>query len=192
MTSRRSAWWKFDFLGLTTLTILDWTFAFHQAPRSGSAHRAGPAALDDAASYRIFASANTTAVFQFESRGMRDLLKQARPDRFEDIHRAGRVVPARSDGAHSRFIQRKHGKNSAFPIRASRRFWPRPTASWFIRNRSCRWRRSSVAYSLGGADLLRRAMGKKKAKRWRSNRSIFREGAGKNGLTPFRRTRSST
>ena len=76
---------KFDFLGLTTLTILDWTMRYIRS----RARRPRPKPPGDAAArrgrYKIFATANTTAVFQFESRGMRDLLVQARPDRFEDI-----------------------------------------------------------------------------------------------------------
>ncbi len=76
---------KFDFLGLTTLTILDWAVRYVKQldPQSTLALHELP--LDDGAAYRIFATANTAAVFQFESRGMRDLLRRARPDRFGDI-----------------------------------------------------------------------------------------------------------
>ena len=76
---------KFDFLGLTTLTILDWAMRYIKQLDADSTLALHEMPLDDAASYRIFASANTTAIFQFESRGMRDLLKRARPDRFGDI-----------------------------------------------------------------------------------------------------------
>jgi DNA polymerase-3 subunit alpha len=74
---------KFDFLGLTTLTILDWTLHFlrDRQPEERPI-RLEDIPLDDADAYKIFSSANTTAVFQFESRGMRDLLKRAKPDRF--------------------------------------------------------------------------------------------------------------
>jgi DNA polymerase-3 subunit alpha len=72
---------KFDFLGLTTLTVLDWTLRYIKQLDPASAIKLELLPLEDKATYTIFSSANTTAVFQFESRGMRDLLKQARPDR---------------------------------------------------------------------------------------------------------------
>ena len=111
---------KFDFLGLTTLTILDWTMRLHQrdggevdsvarrrVPRPSPSRRCRSTIRE---AYKVFASANTTAVFQFESRGMRDLLKRAKPDRFEDIialvalYRPGpmELIPE--------FIERKHGR----------------------------------------------------------------------------------
>src|SRR6185295_66562 len=100
---------KFDFLGLTTLTVLDWTMRFINQTRA-TAFRLEDIPLDDPAAYRIFSTANATAVFQFESRGMRDLLKKAKPDRFEDIialvalYRPGpmELIPE--------FIERKHGR----------------------------------------------------------------------------------
>src|SRR5687768_13489632 len=76
---------KFDFLGLTTLTILDWTLRYIKRLDPSSTLKLEELPLDDADAYRMFWSANTSAVFQFESRGMRDMLKRARPDRFGDI-----------------------------------------------------------------------------------------------------------
>ncbi|NIO40488.1 MAG: DNA polymerase III subunit alpha, partial [Burkholderiales bacterium] len=76
---------KFDFLGLTTLTILDWTLRFIRRLDPDSDLKLEDLPLDDAAAYRVFFNGNTTAVFQFESRGMRDLVQRAKPDRFEDI-----------------------------------------------------------------------------------------------------------
>src|SRR4029077_15326088 len=76
---------KFDFLGLTTLTILDWTLRFVRRLDPASTLALDALPLDDAAAYEIMKSGNTAAVFQFESRGMRELLKQAPPTRFEDI-----------------------------------------------------------------------------------------------------------
>ncbi|MCW5576929.1 MAG: DNA polymerase III subunit alpha, partial [Burkholderiales bacterium] len=76
---------KFDFLGLTTLTILDWTLKYIKRLDPASDIRLETLPLDDKAAYDIFAKANTSAVFQFESRGMRDMLKSAKPDRFGDI-----------------------------------------------------------------------------------------------------------
>ena len=76
---------KFDFLGLTTLTILDWTLRYVKRLDPASDLDLETLPLDDRATYDIFKAANTAAVFQFESRGMRDLMKQAPPTRFEDI-----------------------------------------------------------------------------------------------------------
>src|SRR4030095_14865964 len=76
---------KFDFLGLTTLTILDWTVRYVRRLDPSFSLTLDTLPLDDKAAYDVFRSGNTTAVFQFESRGMRDLLKQAAPTRFEDI-----------------------------------------------------------------------------------------------------------
>src|SRR5207253_8404191 len=76
---------KFDFLGLTTLTILDWTVRYVRRLDPSLALTLDSLPLDDKAAYDIFRAGNTTAVFQFESRGMRDLLKQAPPTRFEDV-----------------------------------------------------------------------------------------------------------
>ena len=173
---------KFDFLGLTTLTILDWTvryvrklenpdFSFERIP------------LDDPAAYRIFASANSTTIFQFESRGMRDLLKRAPPDRFEDIialvalYRPGpmELIPD--------FVDSKQGR------RAVKYLDPRlepilgPTYGVMVYQEQVMQIAQVIGgYSLGAADLLRRAMGKKKPEEMAPQRSIFVEGAMKNGV----------
>src|SRR4029077_18328957 len=76
---------KFDFLGLTTLTILDWTLRYVRALDASFTLTLDTVPLDDKAAYDVFRAGNTAAVFQFESRGMRDLVKQAPPTRFEDI-----------------------------------------------------------------------------------------------------------
>ena len=174
---------KFDFLGLTTLTILDWTLRFIKRldPQSNIVLENLP--LDDAAAYRIFASANTTAVFQFESRGMRDLLKQARPDRFEDIialvalYRPGpmELIPD--------FVQRKHGKRFGYPDARVETVLAETYGIMVYQEQVMQMAQIIGGYSLGGADLLRRAMGKKKAEEMAQHRGIFRDGAGRNGLS---------
>ncbi|MEO8165390.1 MAG: DNA polymerase III subunit alpha, partial [Betaproteobacteria bacterium] len=174
---------KFDFLGLTTLTILDWTVRFIKRldPQVDIVLEKLP--LDDAASYRMFASANTTAVFQFESRGMRDLLKQARPDRFEDIialvalYRPGpmELIPD--------FIQRKHGKKFGYPDPRVENILAETYGIMVYQEQVMQMAQIIGGYSLGGADLLRRAMGKKKAEEMAKHRGLFSEGAAKNGLT---------
>ncbi|HVY05058.1 MAG TPA: DNA polymerase III subunit alpha [Burkholderiales bacterium] len=175
---------KFDFLGLTTLTILDWTLRFIKRLDPASKIVLEQLPLDDVPAYKIFASANTTAVFQFESRGMRDLLKQARPDRFEDIialvalYRPGpmELIPE--------FCQRKHGKKAEYPDPRVETVLAETYGIMVYQEQVMQMAQIIGGYSLGGADLLRRAMGKKKAEEMAQHRGIFREGAGKNGLTP--------
>ncbi len=174
---------KFDFLGLTTLTILDWTLRFIKRLDPQSTIVLENLPLDDAAAYRIFASANTTAVFQFESRGMRDLLKQARPDRFEDIialvalYRPGpmELIPD--------FVQRKHGKRFGYPDARVETVLAETYGIMVYQEQVMQMAQIIGGYSLGGADLLRRAMGKKKAEEMAQHRGIFRDGAGRNGLS---------
>jgi DNA polymerase-3 subunit alpha len=174
---------KFDFLGLTTLTILDWTLRFIKRLDPTSAIRLEQLPLDDPAAYKVFASANTTAVFQFESRGMSDLLKQARPDRFEDIialvalYRPGpmELIPD--------FIERKRGRRFDYPDPRVEKILSETYGIMVYQEQVMQMAQIIGGYSLGGADLLRRAMGKKKAEEMAQHRGIFREGAAKNGLT---------
>ena len=129
---------KFDFLGLTTLTILDWTRALHRAQLG----RAGLLAGDTCRSTtrrptRCSPARNTTAVFQFESRGMRDLLKQAPARPLRGHHRAGRAVPAGADGADPG-VHRAQARQAARRLpRSAPGADPRarPTASWCTRSR---------------------------------------------------------
>ena len=102
---------KFDFLGLTTLTILDWTLRYvRRLDPAVDARRWRRSRSTIATAYRLFAAANTTAVFQFESRGMRDLLKRARPDRFEDIIALVALYRPGPMDLIPDFIERKHGR----------------------------------------------------------------------------------
>ena len=127
---------KFDFLGLTTLTILDWTLRFIRRLDPDSRIALEQLPLDDAAAFKIFAAANTTAVFQFESRGMRELLKQARPDRFEDIIALVALFRPGPMELIPDFIERKHGQERfEYLDRAWSRSCLRPTGSWCTRSR---------------------------------------------------------
>ena len=173
---------KFDFLGLTTLTILDWTLRFIRQldPESTLALEALP--LDDPAAYRIFATGNTTAVFQFESRGMRELLTRARPDRFEDIIALVALYRPGPMDLIPDFIERKHGKRFEYlhpmlvPVLE-------PTYGIMVyQEQVMQAAQVCAGYSLGGADLLRRAMGKKKPEEMAKQRSIFVTGAGEKGI----------
>jgi DNA polymerase III subunit alpha len=175
---------KFDFLGLTTLTILDWTLRYIRQLDAACAIDLDSLPLDDAAAYRIFSSANTSAVFQFESRGMRDMLKRAKPDRFGDIIALVALYrPGPMDLIPS-FCERKHGRERV--IYPDPRVEPILSETYGImvyQEQVMQMAQIIGGYSLGGADLLRRAMGKKKPEEMAQHRMIFREGAAKNGLT---------
>jgi DNA polymerase-3 subunit alpha len=172
---------KFDFLGLTTLTVLDW--AAQSVRAMGEADFSlEKIPLDDPAAYAVFASANTTAIFQFESRGMRDLVKRARPDRFEDIialvalYRPGpmELIPE--------FVERKHGKRVEY-LDPRLESILKPTYGIMVYQEQVMQIAQVIGgYSLGAADLLRRAMGKKDAKEMAQQRDVFVAGAEKNSL----------
>ncbi len=174
---------KFDFLGLTTLTILDWTLRFIGRQDPGSALTLETLPLDDKPTYDIFRDGNTTAVFQFESRGMRDLVKQAPPTRFEDVialvalYRPGpmELIPD--------YIARKSGRERvAYP---DPRLEPilGPTHGVMIYQEQVMQIAQVIGgYALGAADLLRRAMGKKNAEEMAQHRDVFIAGAEKGGL----------
>ena len=173
---------KFDFLGLTTLTLLDWA-SRHVRRLHDSGFVLERIPLDDPDAYRIFAAANTTAVFQFESRGMRDLLKRARPDRFPDIialvalYRPGpmELIPD--------FCDRKHGKAFEYPDPRVESILSETYGIMVYQEQVMQIAQIIGGYSLGAADLLRRAMGKKKPEEMAEHRGIFQEGAAENGLT---------
>src|SRR6267143_1985081 len=172
---------KFDFLGLTTLTILDWAerYVRRLGEQSFSLERVP---LDDAETYRQLSSGNTTAVFQLESRGMRDLIKRARPDRFEDVIALVALYRPGPMDLIPEYIERKHGKRVDYldprlePILA-------PTYGIMVYQEQVMQIAQVIGgYTLGGADLLRRAMGKKKPEEMAPQRDIFVTGAQKNGL----------
>ena len=180
---------KFDFLGLTTLTILDWTLKFIRRLKeagkfSGEVPVLEALPLDDPHAYRIFSTGNTSAVFQFESRGMRDLLKRARPDRFEDIIALVALYRPGPMDLIPDFIDRKHGRQKVEYL--DPRLEPILGETYGImvyQEQVMQIAQVIGGYTLGGADLLRRAMGKKKPEEMAKHRDIFSEGAQKNGLT---------
>ncbi len=173
---------KFDFLGLTTLTILDW--AERYVRRLGEqAFALEKIPLDDADTYKLLSAGNTTAVFQLESRGMRDLIKRARPDRFEDVIALVALYRPGPMDLIPEFVERKHGKRAEYldprlePILG-------PTYGIMVyQEQVMQIAQVMGGYTLGGADLLRRAMGKKKAEEMAQQRDIFVAGAQKNGLS---------
>ncbi len=175
---------KFVFLGLTTLTILDWAVRYVKQldPESNLALHELP--LDDAASYKIFAAANTAAIFQFESRGMRDLLRRARPDRFGDIIALVALYRPGPMDLIPDFCERKHGKRFEYPDPRVKDILSESYGIMIYQEQVMQMAQIIGGYSLGGADLLRRAMGKKKPEEMAEHRGIFGEGAARNGLTP--------
>jgi DNA polymerase-3 subunit alpha len=178
---------KFDFLGLTTLTILDWTLRYIRGMGGDGGGTKeildlNSIPLDDPEAYRVFAKADTTGVFQFESRGMRDLLARAKPDRFEDVialialYRPGpmELIPE--------FIKRKQGARVDYPDPRVEHIL-KPTYGIMVYQEQVMQIAQVIgAYSLGGADLLRRAMGKKLPEEMAQHREIFVKGAGKNNV----------
>ena len=179
---------KFDFLGLRTLTIIDWAVKAINARRA----QAGEAPLDIAAlplddprTYaEIFQKARTVAIFQFESAGMQRLLKDARPDRFEDLIALGALYrPGPMDLIPS-FCARKHGKESVdYPDPRVRPVLEETYGIMVYQEQVMQMAQIVGGYSLGGADLLRRAMGKKKVEEMAKERAKFRDGAAGNGLS---------
>ena len=176
---------KFDFLGLATLTILELArdmivkrhkgqenFAFENIP------------LNDVATYKLFADGRTESVFQFESRGMQGMLKDARPSRLEDLIALNALYrPGPMDLIPS-FVARKHGREVVeYPHPLVEKVLSETYGIMVYQEQVMQTAQVLGGYSLGAADLLRRAMGKKKAEEMAEHREIFRKGAGVNGLS---------
>ena len=179
---------KFDFLGLRTLTIIDWAVKAINARRAAAGEQALDLAqlpLDDASTYELFARGDTVAVFQFESRGMRELIKRAQPDTFEDIIALAalfRPGPLGS-GMDRDWTDRKHGLAQVSYPHPLLKPVLEPTYGVIVYQEQVMQIAQVLAgYSLGGADLLRRAMGKKKPEEMAKQRAIFEAGAAKNGI----------
>ncbi|MBR9858326.1 MAG: DNA polymerase III subunit alpha [Gammaproteobacteria bacterium] len=184
---------KFDFLGLRTLTIIDWALGMIN-PRLAKEGKPpvdiAAIPMTDAASFKVLKRFETTAVFQLESRGMKDLIKRLQPDSFEDmiaLVALFRPGPLQS-GMVDNFIDRKHGREAV----------SYPDATWqheslkpileptygiiLYQEQVMQIAQVLAGYSLGGADLLRRAMGKKKPEEMAKQRAGFEAGATENGI----------
>ncbi|MFF7708041.1 DNA polymerase III subunit alpha [Pseudomonas sp. NPDC007930] len=186
---------KFDFLGLRTLTIIDW--ALETINRD--CHKTGEAPvdiahipLDDKPTYSLLQKAETTAVFQLESRGMKELIKKLKPDCLEDLIALValfRPGPLQS-GMVDDFINRKHGR--------AEMAWPHPDYQYeglqpvlaptygiiLYQEQVMQIAQVMAGYTLGGADMLRRAMGKKKPEEMAKQRGAFIEGCTANNIDP--------
>lgn len=177
---------KFDFLGLRTLTILE--LALENANKQRVAQGEAPLSfetlpLNDKASYNLLKTANTTAVFQLESRGMKDMLKQAKPDCFEDIIALVALYRPGPMDLIPDFCRRKHGQQRVeYPHPATESILKETYGIAVYQEQVMQIAQVVAGYSLGGADLLRRAMGKKKKEEMDAQRAIFVEGSLKNGL----------
>src|SRR6195256_2666920 len=175
---------KFDFLGLTTLTILDWTLRYIRKLDPASTVALETLPLDDKATYDIFKNGNTTGVFQFESRGMRELLLQAPPKRFDDVialvalYRPGpmELIPD--------YVRRKQGAERFEYHDARLEPILAPTYGVMVYQEQVMQIAQVIGgYTLGAADLLRRAMGKKLPDEMAKHRQGFVAGAIDRGLS---------
>jgi DNA polymerase-3 subunit alpha len=175
---------KFDFLGLATLTILEIARQFiikrHQG-QEDFAYENLP--LDDAKVYRLFSEGKTEAVFQFESRGMQGMLKDAKPTRLEDLIALNALYrPGPMDLIPS-FVARKHGREVVeYPHPLVANMLSETYGIMVYQEQVMQTAQILGGYSLGGADMLRRAMGKKDADEMAKHRQIFRDGALKNEI----------
>ncbi len=175
---------KFDFLGLTTLTILDRAVRYiKQLDPAMANFDLAKLPLRDKPSYELLTKAKTVAVFQLESRGMQGMLKDARPDRFEDIIALVALYRPGPMDLIPDFCRRKHGEKFEYPDPRTEGILSETYGIMVYQEQVMQMAQVIGGYSLGGADLLRRAMGKKKAEEMAEHRQIFREGAAKNGLS---------
>lgn len=186
---------KFDFLGLKTLTIIDWAVKAANVRRGREGE--GPLEieripLDDKPSFDLLKKGDTTAVFQLESQGMKELIKKLKPDVFEDIialvalYRPGPL----ESGMVDNFINRKHGREPlAYPDPQYQHEWLEPILKptygvILYQEQVMQIAQVLAGYTLGGADMLRRAMGKKKPEEMAKQREIFESGAKDKGIDP--------
>ena len=203
---------KFDFLGLRTLTIIDWAVkainarrtaarehsphppSGHLPPQAGEGKNVQPAAattpldiaqlpLDDAGVFKLFREARTVAVFQFEGGGMQRLLKDARPDRFEDLIALNSLFRPGPMELIPNYVARKHGREQVvYPDPRVEPILQETYGIMVYQEQVMQMAQIVGGYSLGGADLLRRAMGKKVPAEMAKHRGVFRDGAMQNGV----------
>ena len=186
---------KFDFLGLRTLTIIDWALETINAIRRKAGEDAIDIAeipLDDVESFDLLKSGKTTAVFQLESEGMQKLIVKLLPDSFDDItalvalYRPGPL----NSGMVDNFVNRKHGREEvSYPDQHYQHECLKPILEStygiiLYQEQVMQIAQVMAGYTLGGADMLRRAMGKKKPEEMAKQRAIFERGARDNGIDP--------
>lgn len=175
---------KMDFLGLTTLTIIEDAFEWIEK-RTGKRPTQDSIPLDDAETYQLFSAGLTSGVFQFESKGMRDICRRYKPERLEDLcalnalYRPGPI----QGGMIPDFIDRKHGRKPVSYLLPEIEPLLKETYGVIVYQEQVMQIANVVAgYSLGEADLLRRAMGKKKPEVMAEHRAQFLSGASERGF----------
>ena len=171
---------KFDFLGLKTLTVLE--VAVGLLKRQGVEVDLAKLPLDDAKTYAMLAKGDAAGVFQFEGQGMRDCLRMMRPDRFEDLIAAVSLYRPGPMANIPAYCARKHGEPWEPPHPAIRHLVEETYGILVYQEQVMQIAQELAGYSLGGADLLRRAMGKKIRSEMEAQRRIFVDGAVKNGV----------
>ena len=186
---------KFDFLGLRTLTIIDWAVKMINVWRKEDGEQLLDIAflpLDDKPTFEMLKKAETTAVFQLESRGMKDLIKRLQPDSLEELIALValfRPGPLQS-GMVDDFINRKHGRAQvAYPDAKYQHPCLKPILEptygvIVYQEQVMQIAQELAGYTLGGADMLRRAMGKKKPEEMAKQREVFQNGAQSKGIDP--------
>ena len=174
---------KFDFLGLKTLTIIDWAekaINHYRELQDQEPIDIAKLPLDDSQTYEILKQGMTTAIFQLESSGMKELIKNLKPDQFNDIvalvalYRPGPL----GAGMEKVYCDRKHGKEATnYPHEILEPILNDTYGVILYQEQVMEIARVMAGYSLGGADILRRAMGKKKVEEMAEQRAIFQQGA---------------
>ena len=175
---------KMDFLGLTTLTVLHDTVGMIEQNR-GAKIDIDNLSLEDEETYKLFSRGDTTAIFQFESHGMRDILRRYQPTRIEDLtalnalYRPGPIQGGMIDD----FINRKHGKTKvAFELPQLKDILEETYGVILYQEQVMQIANRLASFSLGEADILRRAMGKKKKEEMAAQRAKFMAGCAANKI----------
>jgi DNA polymerase-3 subunit alpha len=183
---------KFDFLGLKTLTVIQTALRLINHPASADGPPGDELDIDlidraDADVYKMLARGDTTGVFQFESSGFREMLKKLKPDCLEDLVAAGALYrPGPLEGGMvDTYIDVKHGRKKPDYMHPSLEPVLKDTHGVIVYQEQVMQIAQVLAgYTLGGADLLRRAMGKKKPEEMAKQKALFMEGADKQGVDP--------
>jgi len=180
---------KFDFLGLKTLTIIDWTLKAINQQRAGQGQEPillEDLPLDDPATFRLLQACKTTAVFQLESGGIKELINKLQPDSFNEIialvalYRPGPL----ESGMVGDYVDRKHGRSLVSYPHPDLESILKPTYGVILYQEQVMQIAQVLAgYTLGDADILRRAMGKKKAAEMAKQRLVFVDGASRRGIS---------
>ena len=174
---------KFDFLGLKTLTVLARAVDFVNQDRDGDKVDLAALPLDDEATFRMIGRGETTGVFQLESSGMRDVLRNLKPDTFEDIIAVVALYRPGPMGNIPSYIRRKHGKEKPdYPYPNLEGILKETFGIMIYQEQVMQIAQELSGYTLGGADILRRAMGKKIKKEMKQQRQTFIDGAVARGV----------